>query len=339
METTENNSAPAEDTITRKPVNKIYLIIAVLLAGVLLFLALKDIDWPEMWTALQQARLEYLLLFFALSSCSVFFRGMRWGVLISAQKKVSTLTMFWSTAVGYLGNTLLPARAGEVIRSIMLGSHEHISKSYVFATALTERILDVIILLLLGIFSIPAIGEMPSGIHTAMRVMGILGVAAILLLLLAPRHSDTFFRFVNWLPLPEKAKKPLNNFLGEFLLGAQAFQNPKRAAKFAGYSAVIWFLDATGAVMMSYALQLQFTYPQAFVLLMALGLSSAIPSTPGYVGIYQYVAVMLLPIYGINRTQALTYILLMQLMNILNILVWGFIGLRQMNMRSLNDIR
>lgn len=171
-----------------------------------------------------------------------------------------------------------------------------------------------------------------------MRVMGVVGVAAVLVLFTAPRFSAFYVRIMNWLPLPEKIKKPLLEFMNEFLLGAQAFLNPGRAARFIGYSAVLWFLDATGTVLLSVALNMHFNYAQAIVLLMAMGLSSAIPSTPGYVGIYQYVAVTLLPIYGLTRSQALTFILVMQLVNIVNIMLWGFIGLRQLNLKSLKDI-
>jgi uncharacterized membrane protein YbhN (UPF0104 family) len=110
--------------------------------------------------------------------------------------------------------------------------------------------------------------------------------------------------------------------------------NPGRAAGFAIYSALLWFVDATGTIMLSWGLNMSFTYPQAFVLLLAMGLSSAIPSTPGYVGVYQFVAVTLLPIYGISRSEALTFIIAMQAVNTLAILCWGFIGLWRLNLRQ-----
>ena len=332
METSE------QVTPTRKPVNKIYLALAILVAGVLLFLAIRDVSWQEMMDTIRHGRPQYMVLVFVLGSCSIFLRGLRWGVLLSAQKKIKPLIMFWATSIGYLGNTFLPARAGEVIRSIMLGSRENVSKSYVFATAITERILDVIILVLIGVFSIPAIGSIPDWLGSAMRLMGIVGVVALLILFLAPRFSGYYIQFAKWLPLPEKIKVPFISFLNEFLLGAQAFLNPRRAAGFMGYSAALWFLDATGTIMMSYALNLHFSYAQAFVLLLAMGLSSAIPSTPGYVGIYQYVAVTLLPLYAISRSQSLAFILTLQAVNTLVILVWGLIGLWRMNIKSLREI-
>ncbi len=328
---------PAPIIPERKPVNKWYLLVTIVIAAILLFLAIRGVSWTEMVSTIQTARAEYLVILFLSSSISIFIRGLRWGVLVSAQQKVKPFTMFWATSVGYLGNAFLPARAGEVIRSVMLGTKTGISKSYVFATAMTERILDVIILVLIGVVSLPSIGALPDWLSSAMGVMGILGLAALVFLFAAPRFSHLLERFIRWLPVPEKLRAPAIGMMHEFLLGAGAFIHPGRAAGFAVYSALLWFVDATGAIMLSYGLHMSFTYPQAFVLLLAMGLSSAIPSTPGYVGVYQFVAVTLLPLYGISRSEALTYILAMQAINTLAILTWGFIGLWRLNLPTRNS--
>jgi uncharacterized membrane protein YbhN (UPF0104 family) len=65
---------------------------------------------------------------------------------------------------------------------------------------------------------------------------------------------------------------------------------------------------------------------QAFVLLAGLGLSSAIPSTPGYVGIYQFVAIEILEPFGISSSDALAFILFIQITNLLALVVWGIIS-------------
>ena len=308
-----------------------YLALTVILAATLLVLAIRGVSWQEMLQTLRQAEPKYLALIIGVGSLSIFIRGMRWGVLISAENKVNPFTMFWATSVGYVGNTFLPARAGEVIRSVMLGARTGIAKSYILATAITERIFDVVTLVLIGVVVVPGIGSLPDWLPQAMRVMGILGVAAIVFLLLLPRMRGLATRLVSKLPLPEKWRSKIDHLLHDFLLGAEAFIHPGRAAGFLGLTVLVWLLDATGAVLMSRALNLHFTYPQAFLLLVAMGLSSAIPSTPGYVGIYQFVAVTLLPLYGATRSEALTYILALQASTVLTILVWGTIGFWRLN--------
>ena len=74
---------------------------------------------------------------------------------------------------------------------------------------------------------------------------------------------------------------------------------------------------------------LGFTMPisAAFLLIAGLGLGSALPSTPGYVGIYQFVAVTVLEPFGFSRTDAIAYILVAQALRYVVIGFWGALGL------------
>ena len=64
------------------------------------------------------------------------------------------------------------------------------------------------------------------------------------------------------------------------------------------------------------ALGFQIPLPVAFLLIAGLGLGSALPSTPGYVGIYQFVAVTVLTPFGFSRTDAIAYILVAQALDV-----------------------
>ncbi len=77
------------------------------------------------------------------------------------------------------------------------------------------------------------------------------------------------------------------------------------------------------------ALGLSMALPVAFLLVAGMGLGSALPSTPGYVGIYQFVAVSVLTPFGFTRTDAIAYILLMQALSYLMIGAWGALGFWQ----------
>ena len=101
--------------------------------------------------------------------------------------------------------------------------------------------------------------------------------------------------------------------------------------QFTGLTALIWLMDAVGAVLLAYILKIPLLLQQAFVLLAALGLSSAIPSTPGYVGVYQFVAVTTLAPFGISKADALAYILTSQILGYIIIGFWGILSLWQFN--------
>lgn len=305
----------------------ISLLAGVILAAVFLTLAIRGISWTEMLGILKQANPVLLGLSILYGSISIFLRGLRWGVLISAQKKVPAWVMFFATAVGYLGNTFLPARAGEVLRSLLLGRKADIPKSFTFATAITERIFDAVTLVLIAVVVIPGIGDMPDWLPQAMRWMGILGGVTILGLLILPRISGWVLRTFSRLPLPQSVHQRASQLLQEFFEGAAAFIHPGRAFGFLAFSALVWFMDATAAVTVSHALGWDMTYPQALLTLAAMGLSSAIPSTPGYIGIYQFVATTLLPVFGVTRTAALSYILVLQATIVAAVVLWGLPGL------------
>jgi uncharacterized membrane protein YbhN (UPF0104 family) len=72
---------------------------------------------------------------------------------------------------------------------------------------------------------------------------------------------------------------------------------------------------------------LNFTLTESFLLLAGLGLSSAIPSTPGYIGVYQFVAVIVLQPFGISDTSAVAFIVFLQVANMLMVAFWGGIAI------------
>ncbi len=92
---------------------------------------------------------------------------------------------------------------------------------------------------------------------------------------------------------------------------------------------VIWCLDGMTTVLSAHAIGLSIGLPLAFLLIAGLGLGSALPSTPGYVGIYQFVAVSVLTPFGLSRTDAIAYILFYQAVSYLVVLSWGLIALGQ----------
>ena len=95
---------------------------------------------------------------------------------------------------------------------------------------------------------------------------------------------------------------------------------------FVGLTIVIWTLDAFATLIGAHALGFSMPISVAFLLIAGLGLGSALPSTPGYLGIYQFVAVSVLEPFGFSRTDAIAYILFAQALSYVLIALWGSIG-------------
>jgi uncharacterized membrane protein YbhN (UPF0104 family) len=101
----------------------------------------------------------------------------------------------------------------------------------------------------------------------------------------------------------------------------------RRLSGFLGLTALIWPLDAFATISVGAALGLRIPIPVGFLLIAGLGLGSALPSTPGYVGIYQFVAVAVLTPFGFSRTSAIAYILVAQALGYVVIGIFGALGL------------
>jgi len=100
--------------------NLLHLAIALALAGVLLYYSLRGIDWHQVWSTLATTQLNYIGFMLIVTTTSLFLRAVRWRVLLQAGGPVSIATAFWATCAGYFGNNYLPARAGELVRTMMV---------------------------------------------------------------------------------------------------------------------------------------------------------------------------------------------------------------------------
>jgi glycosyltransferase 2 family protein len=248
--------------------------------------------------------------------------------LLLAEKNISPLDVFWANMSGYLGNNLLPARIGELVRSAYANRTANISMSFALASGLSERLMDLVALILLGAASLAFSGIAPDTLQGAIRLMSVAAGIGVIAIIVLPRFGGLLEKIIGKIQfIQPPMKEKLISFLEKFLLGLQSLLNLQRAVTFILLTALIWLMDGLNAVLIGYLLHIPITLSQAFVLLAGLGLSSAIPSTPGYVGVHQFVAVVVLGPFGIESSAALALILFVQACNWLVVGFWGLIAL------------
>ena len=108
---------------------------------------------------------------------SVFFRSLRWKYLLIHLKDIKINILYIVVVIGYMANSLLPMRMGELVRSYYLSNESNISKSSTLATILVERVLDAVTLLLfigVGAIFVPMSGIssiVPFGINISSSVL------------------------------------------------------------------------------------------------------------------------------------------------------------------------
>lgn len=287
-------------------------VVALPLAGLLLWWSLRGVDWKAVWITLARARWELIAAASVLVGVSFFLRALRWRILLNAEENLPVGEVFCATMAGYMGNTFLPARAGEVIRTLVVSGRSSLTKTYVLTTALCERLMDVVALvlwaslILLGMKSKP---DWMAGVASTMAIAAGLGAVAIAIL---PHTGELVQNLLRRLPAPQAFRDRLVELAGQVLLGMHAFHHAGRFLGFTALTVTIWVSDTVGAMIAARGLDLPVSFSMALLLITGLGLGSALPSTPGYVGIYQFVAVTVLVPLGIAKDGALAFILLMQ---------------------------
>lgn len=301
--------------------------LSIAVSGILLYFALRGVKWPDVWRAIAAAQWRYIAAAAAIVSGSSLLRAVRWRILLNAQASLGVPAVFWALMAGYLGNSFLPARAGEVLRSVLISRRSALSNTYVLTTALAERLMDAIALVLCSSVVLLTVKPMPRWMEDLSRTVAIAALAGGLGVLLLPHAEGLVHRLLRIVPGPEGIRKRLVHLAEEVLLGLRAFHDWRRMGGFVFLTAAIWTADTCFSIALAWALGMQLAFRVALLLIAGLGLGSALPSTPGYVGVYQFVAVTVLAPFGISRDSALAYILVTQALSYAVIAAYGVPGL------------
>ena len=302
-------------------------IVSIAVSAVLLYFSLRGVDWRHVGQIFRTANWRYIAAAGCITSFSFFLRAVRWRILLNAEAWFSVGTVFWANMAGYLGNSFLPARAGEVVRSLLISSRSSLSKTYVLTTALSERLMDVIALVLWSSLVLLSVHPKPRWMTDLSGTMAIVAGAGAIAIILLPHTGNLLATVIARIPMPASIRPRLLRLAEQILLGLRAFHSWSRMAGFTFLTVAIWVADACSTMVGAKGLGIAISFPVAMLLLTALGLSSALPSTPGYVGVFQFVAVSVLGPFGVGRDAALAYILVVQVVSYVVVLLFGLPGI------------
>ena len=219
-------------------------------------------------------------------------RAFRWQYLLDPLGKVGFGSAFRATAVGFAASTVLPARAGEVIRPYFLARHENMSAAGAFATIIHERLLDVITVLALlatyifvfdtdlSLAKPVAVGWL-KGIGV-IAAAGALGTLVILFILAGDpaRLGRAIERLARVVP---SFAGMLAQIAEKFARGLRAIRLPKRLFVALLWSLPLWLSIAVGIWAVAVAFQLAVPFTGSFLIVALLVLGVAVP-TPGAIG-------------------------------------------------------
>jgi glycosyltransferase 2 family protein len=268
-------------------------IVVLALAAALLVLFLRNVDLGRVFVDILHARPEWLALSLATAFVNLAIRALRWQFLLEPLGTTAFGNVFRATAVGFAATSLLPARAGEVIRPYFLARHEQMSATGAFATIIVERLLDTITVLILLASYVFGFGRgvaftNPLGfkaVKWAGASAAAIAVAALVVLFLLAKDPARLGRTIERLArvVPSSLAGLLAKVAEKFAIGLGAMRQPGRLLAALAWSFPLWLSICLGIWSVTVAFRLDIPFTGSFLLLAMLVLGVAVP-TPGAVG-------------------------------------------------------
>ena len=291
--------------------------VGLLISVAFLYFALKGLNLGDFWQAVRSANYWWILPGIAVYFVAVWARAWRWHYLLRPVKKIPTRTMFPITCIGYMGNNIYPARAGELLRAVILKRRKNVPISASLATIIVERIFDGVVMLAFVFVNLPELARVAafeSGFVGNIQNLALIGTAifvvALVLFLLAAMFPRFTARIGTWLIdrlLPARIREKTTGIMLKFLDGLAALRSPFNILMVFVTSVIIWLLETVKYWFVMHA----FTFSVSFFALMLLNgianLATTIPSAPGYIGTWEAVTKAVLVAYNVPGAEALGY--------------------------------
>ncbi len=302
----------------------------------LLWLAFRGQDLQKILLDLQNANYFWVIASVMVSIVAHYIRGLRWKMLIKPLgHEPSNANTYHAVMVGYLANLAVP-RMGEISRCGVLNRTNKIPLNSLIGTVIIERIIDVLFLLSILVFSIlleynrifdfikiniliPMFDKFSSSSILIYVFIGMLVIAIAVVYIIKAYHEKLL-------------KIKLYNKVFEILIGFKegilSVLKMEKKGLFILYSVTIWFLYILSTYLCYFAIEstagLSFT---SAIFVMAVGGIGMSAPVQGGIGAYEATVQLGLLVYGIAAVNGLAYATLNHSSQILSILIFGSISL------------
>ena len=306
-------------------------VVGVGFSALFLWLAIRNADLDAVGDALAEARLGFVLLAVLVLGVGYGFQSARWRRIADAPQL--RLRAFYGMLLGGLAcNNVLPVRIGEFLRAGWLSRDAPMPGGRAFGSVVLDRVCDIVTLAAFFLISLQAVASAAWLVRLAVgALLAVLAISGALVLarVYAARRKGV-------VPKPRgRVVQILRDTVA--MLGEPIGR--RRAATWIGLTACTWTLSALASALVARSIGIELAPLEAVFLTSALALGVAIPSSPGYVGTYQWVGVAALGVLDVPVEQALAFTILMQASwYVPTTLVGGaFIGARALRGRPVHE--
>ena len=292
--------------------------LGVVVSVLFIWLALRGLKLDEFWVAIQNADYIWLLPGIGVYFIGVWVRAWRWHYLLGPIKKIPTKTMFPITTIGYMGNNIYPARAGEVLRAVILKRREGVPISASLATIIVERIFDGVVMLAFVFVNLPELAKLTgaSGFVGNIQQVAIIGtgvfIGALTFFLLAAMFPQVTAKIGLWMiehMIPKRLHTKTIDIMNKFLDGLASLRSPLNVLMVFFTSVLIWLLETGKYWFVMHAFDFSVSFFALMLMNGIVNLATTIPSAPGYIGTFDAPGIAVLSAYGVDQATAAGYTL------------------------------
>jgi len=298
--------------------------LGVVISVAFLYWALQKLDLASFWEAVKTAQYLWLIPGIAIFFADVWVRSWRWHYLLRPLKKIPTRTMFPIVCIGYMGNNIYPARAGEVLRAVVLKKREGVPISASLATVIIERIFDGVVMLAFVFLNLPELVTLTGSSGTIgtlnIRDVTLIGtvafIGALVVFLLAAMFPKPTERIVNYLidrVMPARVREKTRDLSMRFLSGLESLRSPQEALMIFVTTFIIWLMETGKYWFVMHAFNFQVSFFALMLMNGIVNLMTTLPAAPGYIGTFDAPGIALLKAYGVDGSIATAYTLVLHL--------------------------
>lgn len=300
-----------------------------------LWLFLKNANLREVGAILARSGFRWVLVGFVVNILALIFRTIRWRTLLDPEDPPPFRATFFANAVGYMASIVLPIRASDVARPVLLSRRTSHRFSGALGTILTERMLDLTSILLMFVFFAalrwnefshdPAVarwfyivraGAIASAVILALLWSFIIGLRI---------SRETIRRLHEWLGrfLPKRIRGPWMHFFDTFSETLRITRYPRALAKVLLCTVATWACLTSQFWFATMAVHRPLPYDASFFVTGVTTVGLAIPTPGGIGGFHKACQLVLTRFYAFSVDASVAVAVLFHVIGTLPVLVIG----------------
>jgi len=300
----------------------------VVLAVVLLWIVLRDVDPRQVWVAVKQASVVGLLVSAVLNIGHNVFRVWRWQALLQPVRRgLHFRPMFVAVIIGYMTSWVIPGRLGEVVRPTLLSAREKVPLGPCLGSVVTDRLMDgvaIVVLFVAGIWFAPLTGDAARHVGAirgfSIAFIGFLGVFIGALMVASSARGP----LARWVERRGKMIRWMGRTFLSIADGVRALREPRLLARIAAHSLLAWLTIGLGTWLGVRAVGADIPFGAMLVMLPMIALGVAVP-TPGGAGSYHAAMAFGLMLYQVDEVVAVSSGILMHLVITVPVILLGVV--------------